>query len=75
MAHITYVQDFSDWSECLCVIKGIIPGLERELSLSSYAEAVEQIAELQALVNWLALSVVQMSEKEKCREIVRELKS
>ena len=75
MAHITYVPNFPDWSECLCSIKNAIPEMEHKLSLASYAEATEQIAELQAFVNWLALSVVQASEKEKCREIVRDLKS
>lgn len=75
MAHLTYVPNYPDWSECLCSLKSAIPEMERKLSLASYAEAVEQIAELQTFVNWLALSVVQASEKEKCREIVRELKS
>lgn len=75
MAHITYVPNYPDWSECLCSIKIAIPGLEHKLSLASYAEATEQIAELQIFVNWLALSVVQASEKEKYREIVRDLRS
>ena len=75
MAHITYIPSLTDWSECSSYIKLKMVELERLLALSSYAEAYKLAVELQVVFNMLIISIVQLAEKEKCREIVRELKS
>lgn len=75
MAHIIYIPSLTDCSECSFYIKLKMVELERLLALSSYAEAYKLAVELQVVFNMLIISIVQLAEKEKCREIVRELKS
>lgn len=75
MASVTYIDNLLDWSESISWVKLKLPELEHMLALSDYQAAFALILQLQTVFNNILLSTVQLSEKEKAREISRNLRS
>lgn len=73
MATITYIYNIKDWSESISLVKLKLPELEHMLALSDYKAAFALTLQLQTVFNNILLSTVQLSEKEKAREIIRNL--
>lgn len=75
MATITYIDNIGDWSESISWVKLKLPELEHLLALNDYQAAFVLTLQLQTVFNNILLSTVQLSEKEKAREIIRNLRS